>query len=97
MAAITDVSVTGTKILTPGGDLVSISKIRLETIGTTQLRIYGARLKDIVGGDTPGVTTDDPTMLDKTSTVLTAVPGGFIMSVDDAKALDAAIDSLLTT
>jgi hypothetical protein len=92
MATITDVAVTGTKILTPGGDLVSLTKIRIEKIGTSY-RVYGARLKNIVGGDAKGGVTDST--MSTTDTELVSVPGGFIISAADALLLEAALDSAL--
>jgi hypothetical protein len=93
MAAITDVSVTGSKLLTPKGDLVTISKIRIEKIGTTGYRIYGARLKNIVGSD--AVAGKDTHFMSATGTQLVSVDGGFYLSAADMTAFEAALDTLL--
>ncbi len=93
MAAITDVSVTGSKLLTPKGDLVTLSKIRIEKIGTTGWRIYGARTKNLVGGDAKGGVTDS--MMSTTNTTTVSVEGGFYMSAADMLLFEAALDTLL--
>ena len=94
MAAINDIAVTGSKILTPKGDLVTISKVRIEKFGTTGWRVYGVRTKNIVGGDTKtGAKTG---FLTATNTQEVSVDGGFYFSAADLIAIKAALDTLLS-